>query len=207
VLLLLIILVSAVNSFPGHFPRTSRPPVEIKFVDQHVGKPPLVELSFDVVLRNDLAESRWFLLPKSIYRDQAQLTGKGGVDVLEVFAPKGKGRVIIGEFLGTGGFQATLLSAGSEVHLRRFRISFWGDLPDKVPVEVVIAKSLTIGGEPASDWFGLDPTSSAKVDVSELAQDINRQVRTKHTADNKEVPTQVQEDQRLNVSVAINQRQ
>ena len=40
---------------------------------------------------------------------------KGGVDTLEVFAPRGKGRVRIGRFLGTGGFQALLLPPGADI--------------------------------------------------------------------------------------------
>src|SRR5436309_15143815 len=74
---------------------------------------------------------------------------KGGVDTLEVFAPRGQGRVIIGHFLGTGGFQALLLPPQAEVRLRLFPISYWGDPPDRLRIEVVIARTFSIGGERA----------------------------------------------------------
>ncbi len=45
---------------------TSRPAAEIKFREMHFRKPPLVELIFDVVLRNDRAQPRWFLLPSNL---------------------------------------------------------------------------------------------------------------------------------------------
>jgi hypothetical protein len=35
----------------------------------------------------------------------SSLGTKGGVDTVEVFAPHGKGRVIVGHFLGTGGYR------------------------------------------------------------------------------------------------------
>ncbi len=211
VMLVLLIGSCAVRSFPRSLPEahkvSSPPSVEIKFVEMKFRKPPLIELYFDVVLRNQAPEPRWFLLPRSMGPGQAGLSSKRGIDVLEVFAPKGKGRVIIGEFLGTGGFQALLLRSGGEVRLRRLRISFWGDLPENVQVEILIAKNLLIGGEPASDWFGLDPASDSRADISEGVPDEARNVRTKRTPDNKEVPTQIEEDRRLQVPVAIKEKQ
>src|SRR4030095_23819 len=50
--------------------QTSRSSAEIKFVEMHSRKPPLVELVFDVVLRNDRAQPRWFLLPSHMYPDK-----------------------------------------------------------------------------------------------------------------------------------------
>ena len=44
-----------------------RPLVAMKLVDTRAGKPPLLRLLFDVTLRNDRAEPRWFLLPKAIW--------------------------------------------------------------------------------------------------------------------------------------------
>jgi hypothetical protein len=127
----------------------------------------------------------------------------GGVDVLEVFAPKGKGRVIIGEFLGTGDFQALLLRSGGELRLRRMRISYWGDLPESIQIDILVATRLSVGNEPASNWFGLDPTSSSRADISERAPDVTRHVRTKRTHDGREAPIQIEEDRRVQVLVAI----
>ncbi len=96
---------------------TSRPAAEIKFREMHFRKPPLVELIFDVVLRNDRTEPRWFLLPSNLNPEKTGIPTKGGVDTLEVSEPRGNGRVIIGHFLGTGGFQALLLP--THAHPRR----------------------------------------------------------------------------------------
>src|SRR5205807_5393294 len=108
--------------------------------------PPLAELYFDVTLRNDRTAPRWFLLPSNLGSGMAAI-GKKGVDTLEVFAPQGQGRVIVGHFLGTGGFHALLLPPRAEVRLRLFPISDWGDPPANLEIEIVMARQLTIGGE------------------------------------------------------------
>jgi hypothetical protein len=180
-----------------------RPPAEIKFVEMHFRKPPLVELIFDVVLRNDRARPRWFLLPSHLYPEKPGIPEKGGVDTLEVFAPHGKGRVIIGHFLGTGGFQALLLPAHAEIHLRALPISYWGDVPDHLQVEIVTAKRLTVGGKDAATWFKLNPTSSVKADISENASDSNRMIRSRRTPDNREVTTYIEQDQSVKLQVSL----
>jgi len=180
-----------------------RPPAEIKFREMHMRKPPLVELYFDIVLRNNRAEPRWFLLPSNLGPGTSALLTKGGVDGLEVFGPRGKGRVVIGHFLGTGGFYALLLPARAEVHLRMFPISYWGDLPDQLQVEVVTAKRLMIGGESATAWFGLNPTSSARADIPESVLSQNRMLRSRHTPDRKEVVTLIEKEIRLKLEVSL----
>lgn len=182
---------------------SSRAPAEIKFRELRMRKPPLVELYFDVVLRNDRAEQSWFLLPSNLGPGTSALLTKGGVDGVEVFAPPGKGRVVIGHFLGTGGFYALLLPARAEVRLRMFPISYWGDLPDRLQVEVVIATRLTLGGESAAAWFGLNPISSARADVRESVLSQNRMVRARHTPDRKEVVTLIEKESRLKVEVLL----
>ena len=181
---------------------TSRPAAEIKFREMHFRKPPLVELIFDVVLRNDRAQPRWFLLPSHVYPDKPGIPEKGGVDTLEVFAPHGKGRVIIGHFLGTGGFQALLLPAHAEIHLRGLPIEYWGDVPDTVSVEVIVAKRLTIGGQSAKAWFRANPMCGAKADA-ETISGRTRMLSSHHTRDNKEVSTHIDEDQRFELQVRL----
>ncbi|SRR6266498_244650 len=187
-------------------PLSSRPTIEMKFREMKFGKPPLVRLYFDLVLRNSRSEPRWFLLPKSLSPEHSSIGPKGGVDGLEVFAPQGKGRVIIGHFLGTGGFQAMLLPAGAEVRLRLFPISFWGDLPDHLQVELLIARRLTIGGEDAEVWFGENPVSSGRADIAERSDNQMRMLRSRHTPDNKEVATLIKEDRRIELQVAIKRK-
>src|SRR5437667_7037549 len=130
------------------------PAAEIEFREMRRRQPPLAELYFDIRLRNDGAAARWFLLPSNLGSSNTSIGAKGGIDTLEVFAPRGQGRVIIGHFLGTGGFQALLLPPRAEVRLRRLKISYWADPLYRLQREVVIAWSLTIGGEPAEKWFG-----------------------------------------------------
>lgn len=185
---------------------STRPAAEMTFREMRFRKPPLVELYFDVLLRNDRAESRWFLLPSNLNPESTEIAAKGGVDTLEVFAPHGKGRVIIGRFLGTGGFQALLLPARSEVRLRLLPISFWGDLPDQLQVEIVIAKRLTIDGKDAATWFNVSPASSVNADIPENPTNSSRMIRSRHTPDNREVTTHIEQDQRIKLPVSLRER-
>jgi hypothetical protein len=167
------------------------------------GRPPLAYLSFDVMLRNDRRSPRWFLLPSKLGPGHAAIGEKGGVDTLEVFAPRGKGRVIIGRFLGTGGFHALLLPPGAEVRLRHFPISYWGELPANLQIEIVIARRLTIGGETAESWFGRNPMSSVTADISEEAESSMRISHTRRTPGNKEVAPVIEADRRFRIQVSL----
>jgi hypothetical protein len=181
-------------------------PAEIKFREMRFGKPPLVYLSFDVLLRNDQNSPRWFLLPSNLGSGHAGIGEKGGVDTLEVFSPRGKGRVLVGRFLGTGGFNALLLPARAEVRLRRFPISYWGDPPSSLQIEIVIAKQLTIGSDNATSWFGKSPMSSVKADIAEDAENPMRARNTRRTPDNKEIAPVIEEDQRIKLEVSLNHK-
>ncbi len=185
---------------------STRPPAEIMFREMHLGKPPLVELYFDVVLRNDRSEPRWFLLPSNLDPESAAIGAKGGVDGVEVFAPHGTGRVIMGHFLGTGGFNALLLPARAQVRLRMFPMSYWGELPEYLQIGLVTAKHLTIGGESAESWFGANAMSRARADIAESSLNPRRVLRAKHAPDNKEVPTTIEEDRRFEVRVRLGAR-
>ena len=170
-------------------------------------KPPLAELYFDVTLHNDRAAPRWFLLPSNLGPGRALIGKKGGVDALEAFAAHGKGRVIVGHFLGTGGFHAIFLAPRSEVRLRVFPISYWGDPPANLPIEIVIARQLTIGGERAEKWFGKDPMSSVTADIIENAEDVMRMTQSRRAPDNKEVPIVIEEDRRVQLQVSLERKE
>src|SRR6266566_8479187 len=77
---------------------SNRPIAEMTFREMRWRKPPLVELYFDVVLHNDRTEPLWVLLPSNLGPESASVGTKGGVDGVEVIAPHGEGRVIIGHF-------------------------------------------------------------------------------------------------------------
>jgi hypothetical protein len=180
-----------------------QPAVEIKFVEMHFRKPPLVEILFDVVLRNDRAQPRWFLLPSHMYPGKPGIPEKGGVDALEVFTPRGRGHVIIGRLLGTGGFQALLLPAHAEIHLRGLPIEYWGDVPESLQLNVIVAKRVTIGSEPARSWFRANPICGRKADITETISGRTRMLRSHRTRDNEEVSVQIDEDQRFETKVSL----
>jgi hypothetical protein len=181
----------------------TQPGAEITYRNLRLRKPPLADLYFDVVLRNSRRQPRWFLLPGNLNPEPQSVAGKGGIDGVEVFAPHGKGRVIIGHFLGNGGFHAVLLRPGAEVRLRLFPISFWGDLPGQLQIEVVIAKSLTIGNEDASTWFRVDPLSSVKADIGEISTLATRMIRSRRTPDHREVAIHIEDDERIKLQVSL----
>jgi hypothetical protein len=187
-------------------PTVSPDAVEIKFRQMRFAKPPLVYLSFDVTLRNNEKSPRWFLLPSNLGSGHAAIGEKGGVDTLEVFSPRGKGHVVVGRFLGTGGFNALLLPSGAAVRLRLFPISYWGDPPDNLEIEIVIARELTIGGDKAESWFGNNPMSSVKADIAEDAENAMRVRTAKRTKDNKEVVPVIEADQRLRLQVSLGKK-
>jgi hypothetical protein len=178
-------------------------PVQIKFRQMRFGKPPLAYLSFDVTLLNEQKSPRWFLLPSNLGSGHGPIGEKGGVDTLEVFSPRGKGHVVVGRFLGTGGFNALLLPPRAAVRLRLFPISYWGDPPANLQIEIVIAKELTIGGDKAESWFGNSPLSSVKADIAENAENPMLMRTSKRTKDNKEVVPVIEEDQRLRLQVSL----
>jgi len=179
-----------------------RAPAEITFREMRLRKPPLAELYFDITLHNYQTGPRWVLLPSNLPGTSALLT-KGGVDTVEVFEPRGRGRVIVGHFLGTGGFYALLLPARAEVRLQMFPISYWGNPPDQLQLEVLTAKGLTIGGETAEAWFGLDPTSSARAAIAESVLSQTRMVGSRHSPDRKEVKAMSKEEKRFKLEVSL----
>lgn len=187
-------------------PGISQSATEIKFRSMRFGRPPLVYLSFDVLLRNEEESPRWFLLPSNLGSGHGPIGEKGGVDTLEVFSPRGKGHVVVGRFLGTGGFNALLLPPGAAVRLRLFPISYWGDPPANLQIEIVIARGLTIGGDKAESWFGNSPLSSVKADIAEDAENPMRMRTSKRTKDNKEVVPVFEEDQRLRLQVSLEKK-
>jgi len=90
--------------------------------------------------------------------------------------------------------------------LRLFPISYWGDPPDNLQIEIVMAKQLTIGGDKAENWFGNSPMSSVKADIVEDAENPMRMRTSKRTKDNKEVVPVIEEDQRLRLQVSLQKK-
>lgn len=169
-------------------------------VGRRRGRPPTVILLFDLTLHNQSGQPRWFVLPMWI--DSPWKQGKGGVDGVEVFSLPGARRVVLGRFLGTGRFQALLLAGGARVRLRRLPISLWEEEPAQgaMEVEIVIARRIRAGGEPAEAWFGIDPTIE---DGAEGVGDESAIIMARQTPDHKEVAVSMDEDSRVTLWVDV----
>ncbi len=172
---------------------------EFKLVGIMRKRPPLVQVLFDVQFRNSNPEPRWFLMPDKLNSPWA--TGSGGVDGVEVFEFTGKGRAIVGHFHGTQGFLALLVPAGAVLTIRRFTLPMWNEAPKgKVSIEVVMARSLTIGGEDALAWFKRDPTSETESDVT---TEVGRMLGARATPDRNEVTISTDVDRIMTVRVPL----
>jgi hypothetical protein len=116
-----------------------------------------------------------------------------------VFLLPGKGKVVIGKFMGTGGFQTLRLPANAEVTLQNLTISFWGDVPkDALVIDIVVADGLIIGGESPEIWFGRDPLCDALANVNAGQPQI---VHSRHTTDHREVNVTLVGQERISLRV------
>jgi hypothetical protein len=173
------------------------PPMEITLVNMRYRRPPLVELSLDVLLYNRFAETRWFILPSNIGGSQG-----GGIDGVRVYQIKGKGRVVMAEFYGTGGFQAILLPPDATVKLKNLPINYWKKaIPGKkIQIDGIVAKQVMIGGEPIQNWFEQNPISDLHADVDMIKK---KQITRRTTKDNSEVPVEIIEGQRIKSQIQV----
>ncbi|MFP4124872.1 hypothetical protein [Coleofasciculus sp.] len=186
------------SSYKSEHPMT-KPSVEIKFIERRFRRPPIVDLLMDVTLRNHHAQPCWFLLPATL--DSSSPLGQGSVNSVEVFELGGQGRVVVGRFLGTANFQAFLLPAGAELKLRGLPISLWEEeIVNGVEIEAVVASQLTVDSEPAQTWFGINPISDLKAEVSE---DQIRRLASRSTPNLEEVPVSVVEKERIQLQVIL----
>ncbi|MBO3462572.1 hypothetical protein G7B40_020365 [Aetokthonos hydrillicola Thurmond2011] len=177
--------------------KLENPAVEIRYVTQRRQKPPHVNLLFDITLRNHHSLSRWFIIPSNLTMNFTP--EKATPDGLEVFELKGSGRVVIGRVLGIDGFQALLLPAGAEIRIRNFPISFWGELPQVLSIDVITATRLSIGDQLAETRFGINPTSDPRADVREDKQAI----LSSRDFKNQELPVSMLEEQRFKLNVNL----
>lgn len=180
-------------------PLSTSIPVAASLQGKLLERPPRVRLLLDVRMRNDAPGSRWFIFPMRLGNEPSQAREIVGASTQWLGPDR---QVSIGEFTGVPGFQAMLLPAGGEIRVRGLPVT--GQDPDLdagvITLEVLIARDLTIGGEPASAWFGGDPTCAVKADV----QWSNDQVRSNR--DNpgfQGVPASFIEERRLAIPVAI----
>jgi hypothetical protein len=179
--------------------KVAAPAVEIAFAGRAAAKPPMGTILVDVTLRNAESTPRWFVLPGQLPKDAEG----GGVTGVEAYELSGNGRVVLGKWLGTAGFQTVLVAGGAEVKLQRVAIPVWkaNDVKGPLAIEVVIAKELTVGGQPAAAWFEkTNPLSDSRVtaDVSKA-----KRAGSKMTEERDEVPVVFSEDRRITVEIAV----
>jgi hypothetical protein len=101
---------------------TLKSSVEMESVAIRRQKPPHAKLLFNITLHNHHQNQRWFLFPKVMMSNSKPKIE--GIERVEIFEHKGKGRAIVTHFIGIGSFYALLLPAGAEIKLRNFPISF-----------------------------------------------------------------------------------
>ena len=170
--------------------------IELHLAGRQPAHPPFATLLLDVTLRNEAAAARWFLLP-DLFEPATRRIG-GGVYALECYAFAGSGRVILGRILGVGGAQALLLPPGADVLIRNLAIKHVAAAEPQA-MELATAAELLIGDEPASAWFGRDPTCDARAEVDAGQR---RMLGSRHSEDLVSVPLALVDAQRLSVSIA-----
>jgi hypothetical protein len=181
----------------------------------HLERPPKIRLFFHLLVENRRAAPWWILLPDRL-PDVAPGAGHA-VHALDVYLLGTPQRVVVGHLSGAHGCQALLLPAEASIRLRRFPILFWGyEIPDQVTIEAISAAQLTIGGEPAAEWFGFDPAggpaggpaeypvsdAGADVDVSALAEQMEVYY-TRRAAGDQDLPVALTEVERIQLCVEI----
>jgi hypothetical protein len=141
----------------------SGPLVEARSVGHKRGKPPLDYQFFDVVLRNPANGPRWIILPDVFpYEGRNDPLPGGEVSELQRFE---LGGVHFVQAIGAN-LQAVKLPAHGIVTLRRLTIDSWWDKPhDSTEIEVMVARSIKIGGSPLEELgVGLS-ASGADVEI------------------------------------------
>jgi hypothetical protein len=162
-------------------------------------RPPKLTLYLDATLRNHTTETRWFILPLTV-QPSVGIVG-GGVFSVDVFELAGRGRAILGRFLGTGGFQALCLPPQSTVRVRDVAVSSWRDLPDdQLILRCATARHVQVGGSPIEEWMGPDFVSDSDADVSGAD---GRPLSDREEEGWKEVAVQRVDEERLSVTVPV----
>lgn len=171
--------------------------LSVRYVSERPGRPPARTLTCEVTLRNQSDRARWFLLPSLVAATWKR--PPGGVSSVEVWSYRKQGQVVVGDFLGNGGFRAVKLPPRAEVTLRRFSVALWEDeLPVSVPFEVIAADGVTIGGQPIESWFEADPTSDAQAAVDDGAM-----ISSRRNADLVEAPVALSGEERRKLELAL----
>lgn len=176
--------------------QTDNSAVEAKITGKRRGRPPAVQLQVDLTLRNKADKPRWFVLPKDLNTGNPD----GGVDTIEAYELKGQGRAVVLSLLGSNGAQAVLVPGGGEVKIEGLAIAHWGDLPQKVDLEVILASDVTLSGKPLRGYAAAEPQSDKHAAVSGAQKEL---LGSKGTADGQEHKLAIHEEGRVKLSLAV----
>jgi hypothetical protein len=173
--------------------------VRVEFAGLERERPPLVRLRFDMQFRNGDDGARWFLLPDRLDGDEPWPgEGVSGVDLFEL---PGERPPLLAQFAAArGGFEGVLLPPGAEASLSRVPIRFWGDPPELIEVEVVVARRVEIAGEDVGAWLGGEVGSAAGASGDAARA---RRVLRRHSDDFSEFPLAVDVEGRRPVPVDL----
>jgi hypothetical protein len=170
--------------------------------ERFMGKPPSKTFYVDATLTNEQKTSRWILFqgttPDSVSRPE------GGVDVLQLFQPKGEGKVIAIEMLGTNLYEwAFLLPGGASITVKNIPIGNWDeDIPTELQIKAIFASSLSFGGKDASTYLKEDPSCDAKATVAfERSKSNNMTGSIKFSDDYKEIPLEYKAEHSVTLKV------
>lgn len=170
--------------------------VELQLSGRQPAHQPFAALRLDVRLRNEGAAARWFLLP-DLFEPATRRIG-GGVFAIECYACAGAGRVVLCRLLGVGGAQAFLLPPGADLVVRGLAVKHLA-ADEPRALEVATAADLTLGGEPAAAWMGLDPTCAARAEADAGSR---RMLASRQTDGLVSLPLALLDEQRHTVAIA-----
>jgi hypothetical protein len=174
--------------------------VQVTFVDSRRQRPPHIDLLFDVSLRNDRTEARWFLLPDKLI-DADDRSDESSIMGAEARVAPGTGRVVILRLIGNGRRQALLLPARAEVVLRRLPVALYAEqIPSRLQLEVVTATELLVDGEPAERWLGGTLMSDTRATVQ---ADRTEVISSRFVPEGKQVGTSAVVDRRIQLHVTV----
>lgn len=140
--------------------------VQLRFQKFGLRPPPFVDLLFQADLENTHTQAMWFLFP--LYLDASSELGPLLASAVEISELPGKGQLRIARFLGNGSFQVMRLPPRARVRIHEFPITFIDEPPKtEIAVPVVLAERLSIGEQPAEEWFPVDLTSTLEADATD----------------------------------------
>lgn len=164
---------------------TQRTPITLRYDTLGSGHPSGLWLLFDVDLKNDAAEPRWFVLPKHVRADEPAAPAFS-VFAVEVWRLNARTSIPIVHFVGSEGFQALLLPARAALQIRRLPIVWFGPVPDEpAAIRCAIADDILIEGESAARWLDVDVTAPAAADADYGERDL---VKSRKSSTGKEQP-------------------